>query len=155
MQFITLSNGLVTKVDDEDYEMLSQVPWTAQWNRQRTKHYAVRRERIGPTRKDRKQIAEFMHRIIMDPPKGLFVAHKNGDTLDDRRANLRIVTNRQNSLNNHRVRNGGAHRYRGRWRAQIGRHVKTLHLGYFDNQEEALARVAAFRVSVRGQPETS
>lgn len=40
-----------------------------------------------------------MHRHILDAPQGMTVDHINGDKLDNRRANLRLATNRQNSWN--------------------------------------------------------
>jgi hypothetical protein len=42
---------------------------------------------------------DHLHRIIMNPPKGMHVDHINGDPLDNRRSNLRIVTRSQNLLN--------------------------------------------------------
>ncbi|MFA5291973.1 MAG: HNH endonuclease signature motif containing protein [Phycisphaerae bacterium] len=38
-------------------------------------------------------------RVILNPPKGQVVDHKNRNPLDNRKCNLRIVTNRQNMLN--------------------------------------------------------
>lgn len=40
-----------------------------------------------------------MHRLIMAAPKGVEVDHVNGDGLDNRRANLRLVTRSQNAKN--------------------------------------------------------
>ncbi len=40
-----------------------------------------------------------MHRLIMDAPKGKYVDHRNHDTLDNRRANLRITTSSGNMMN--------------------------------------------------------
>lgn len=38
-----------------------------------------------------------MHRLIMDCPDDMVVDHQSGDTLDNRRDNLRVVTARENS----------------------------------------------------------
>jgi hypothetical protein len=42
---------------------------------------------------------EYLHRHIMKAPKGMMVDHKNGHILDNRRSNLRLVTNRENIMN--------------------------------------------------------
>lgn len=41
----------------------------------------------------------FVHRIIMNCPKDKQIDHINGNGLDNRKKNLRIVSNRENSLN--------------------------------------------------------
>ncbi len=41
----------------------------------------------------------YLHRIIMAPGPGEIVDHANGDPLDNRRKNLRIVTASENGLN--------------------------------------------------------
>ena len=40
-----------------------------------------------------------LHRFIMNPPEGKVVDHKNHNPLDNRRKNLRICTQQQNSMN--------------------------------------------------------
>ena len=41
----------------------------------------------------------YLHRFIMDEPAGMEIDHINGDRLDNRRLNLRVVTRRENSQN--------------------------------------------------------
>jgi hypothetical protein len=41
-----------------------------------------------------------MHTLIMNPPKGKMIDHLNHNGLDNRRHNLKIVTNQENMKNN-------------------------------------------------------
>lgn len=43
--------------------------------------------------------AEFLHRVIMQPPADMVVDHRDGDKLNNRRDNLRICTQKQNAIN--------------------------------------------------------
>jgi|SRR5690606_5995401 len=131
---IPLTQGKVAIVDDEDFEWLSRYRWA--YNKRLG--YAQR-----SIRKDGKLASLAMHRAIMQPPPGMQVDHINGDRLDNRRCNLRIVTNQQNSFN--RQPQKATSQYKGvgwykpyqKWRAKIKINGKTKHLGYFDDEKEA------------------
>ncbi len=78
-----------------------------------------------------------MHRLIMDCPDGMDVDHINGDGLDNRRENLRIVTRSQNLRNRKTFKNSKSgfkgvifNPVNGKWKAIIN-------LGTFDTSEEA------------------
>ena len=45
----------------------------------------------------------YLHRLIMDAPKGYHVHHKNGDTLDNRRCNLEVLTPKLHSIETAKV----------------------------------------------------
>lgn len=87
---------------------------------------------------------EYLHRLIMTPAPGELVDHINGNKLDCRRSNLRIVTNAQN-LWNRGITAHNTSGYKGvtycsdtgRWRAEIRVNRKRIHLGRFDHPEEA------------------
>lgn len=93
----------------------------------------------------RRRIA--MHRLITGAPPELVVDHINGDTLDNRRSNLRIVTLRENAQNTaaHRDSKSGLRgvawdKSAGRWRANaLGKR-----LGYFDDPLAAHAAAVAY-----------
>tara|TARA_R110000824_G_scaffold396554_1_gene598108 strand:- start:1212 stop:1535 length:324 start_codon:yes stop_codon:yes gene_type:complete len=84
-----------------------------------------------------------MQRFIMDAPKGMQVDHINRNPLDNRKSNLRICTNAENSYNTGPQKNNTSG-YKGvswrkdakKWTAYIG-HAPKSHLGYFDTPEEA------------------
>jgi len=131
---IPLTQGKVAIVDDEDFERLSQYKWCYA-----TVGYAVRFEQVNGKRR-----GVFMHRQIMQPPKDLEVDHINGDKLDNRRSNLRIVTRQQNRFNE-RPRKGTSSKYKGvswykqtrRWEAYIKINGKKKRIGYFNDEIEA------------------
>lgn len=85
-----------------------------------------------------------MHRMIMNPPDGMVVDHRNGDTLDNRRENLRVCTPKQN-LQNRKSEKGSSSRYigvhwhtpPGKWLATINPNKQNYSLGHFDSEEDA------------------
>lgn len=87
---------------------------------------------------------ERMHRIIMNAKPGEIVDHINGNGLDNRKKNLRIVSKSQNSSNSKLNCNSssgykGVHKRSdcGKWQARIQVNKKTIHLGYREDPKEA------------------
>ena len=86
-----------------------------------------------------------MHREIMNFPVGLLVDHRNGDTLDNRRENLRVATRSENNCNRRKTSSKTSSQFIGvcfhkrnkRWFAYIRHNKKRIHLGYFDTEIEA------------------
>lgn len=136
---IPLTRGYVTIVDDEDFEWLSKWNWTAIAN-DKGCLYAVRGYHRGSI-----QYRIRIHRLLLgisDP--GIQGDHINGDTLDNRKANLRICTSRQNSQNR-RAKTGtssqykgvGLHKPSGKWTARIMYDGVAISLGAHITEEEA------------------
>ena len=82
-------------VDDEDYERIVETKdkrgkpkkWYCH-NNNTSSDYAMSGDR-----------RDSIHRLVMGNPKGMCVDHINGDTLDNRKENLRVCTISQNSQN--------------------------------------------------------
>jgi len=89
-----------------------------------------------------------LHRVVWkwvtgDWPSDM-IDHKDGVRDNNVWSNLRDVTTQDNNRNAFRKSNNtsgvtGVHRCKARWRAQIRLNRKTVHLGYFDDKDEARA----------------
>ena len=83
-----------------------------------------------------------MHVLIMNPEKGMKVDHINGDTLDNRRSNLRVCTHAENIRNcktykNNKLGVKGVFVHQNRYRARIRFDNKVYELGIHDTIEAA------------------
>lgn len=141
-------------VDDEDKHLLESGEWCV-WSdrgtkrgRARDKLYVSRVVRSGG-----KVRQEYLHRVLLSARHGQMVDHENGDTLDNRRGNIRLATATQNGRNKVVQRNNssgfkGVSRVGERWHAYVCVGRKQTHLGIFDTREAAAVayNVAAARL---------
>lgn len=151
MKTISLTRGLFAIVDDEEHERLSQWKWHAMPNGS-GQFYAARRSRISDGRRPNEpQKLILMHRLIASVPIDLVTDHINGDTLDNRRSNLRCATHTQNMQNRAKKRRS-ASRFKGvtwdrermKWVAVLQADSTVHFLGRFEREEDAgLAYAAA------------
>jgi hypothetical protein len=141
MKKIRLTQDKFALVDDADYEKVSQYKWFYKIG------YAARQQHIGMVEGKQIQRTVFMHRLILDAPEGLEVDHKNMDGLDNRRKNIRLATRTQNQINRGPQQDNTSG-YKGvlwakqnrKWRAYITIKGKTIHLGLYENIEDAAKR---------------
>ena len=95
MKKIPLSKGLVTVVDDEDFEWLSQYKWfAAAASGCEDLHYAVRNVPAPETKHGHRLLR--MHIAIMGASG---IDHRDGDGLNNQKSNLRRATPGQNAAN--------------------------------------------------------
>ena len=88
--FMNLQSNHVVLIDPVDIQHVVKHHWWA--------------DKIGHTYYAKAQVHKksiYMHRVLMLPPKSKEVDHINGNGLDNRRCNLRVVTRRENNLNRH------------------------------------------------------
>jgi hypothetical protein len=101
MKTIPLTRGAIATVDDEDFEWLSSFKWYAlKSNRFGGRYYAVRQ---SSRRGDAKPRTIYMHREILGASPGVLVDHRDHDTLNNQRHNLRPATPSDNAANARRV----------------------------------------------------
>lgn len=151
---IPLTRGYVTVVDDEDYQWLSKYQWRAigtKWVYAATEIPEV----VGKTGKPKPVL---MHRLVLgllDTPRSEYGDHVDGDTLNNRRFNLRITDNKGNQGNRHRPHSDrSTSKYRGvYWNKQIKKWVSRIkvdrvlyHVGNFESERDA---AVAYDVAAR------
>ncbi|WP_298838850.1 HNH endonuclease [uncultured Clostridium sp.] len=102
MKEIKLGKGdYITQVDDGDYVFLNKWKWFAKDGRG-GRFYAYRQEFTGKrySNGDKKYTLIKMHRVILSlSDKNILVDHKDRNTLNNQKNNLRIATSSQNSAN--------------------------------------------------------
>jgi len=132
---IPLTKGMFAIVDESDYEELSKKRWSAT--------FSVNNYYAKSADKNRRGL--YMHRFLLNPPKGMCVDHINGNRLDNRRENLRIVTQAENCRAYCKPLERKKSKFRGvsircdkkKWCANITIGYKNEYLGSFDTQIEA------------------
>ena len=87
---------------------------------------------------------KLLHRVIMGEPDGMFIDHIDHNPHNNCRSNLRIATPQQNSMNRgkHKRNKSGIigvswDKKNEKWLATIALNNKNIHLGRFDDFEEA------------------
>lgn len=119
-------------VDAEDLPLLNKYHWYSQTHNRQYTHGQL----IGNTKK-----RIYLHRLIMDAPKGVDVDHIDGNVLNNSRSNLRLATRSLNNINRGKRNQDTSSKYKGvgyckntgRWVSQCS----TKWLGRHDTQEDA------------------
>lgn len=133
---IPLSKGFYSIVEENDYYHLIKYKWHIQTTKNGDSFYA-KNSSIG-----------MMHRYLLGVnDKSLMVDHINGNTLDNRRVNLRICTRSQNGMNQRpqRRKKDKMCLYKGvtqtgskkKFQARLVLNKKHIYLGTFKTEEEA------------------
>lgn len=146
--------GLVTKLDDEDWDNAIQWSWATMLSGRVTKkrRYVVRQVEL-----EGRRTIILLHRWLTNADASLEVDHINRDTLDNQRHNLRIVTTAQNAAN----RSGASKsesgffgvwliRTTGKWGASIGFNNKMIYIGQYDTAVDAALAYDRKAIELRG-----
>jgi hypothetical protein len=136
---IPLPCGRFALADKEDFPLLSSRSWRAQINGPNAIYavYSQYRKHLGLN-----ALTVGMHRVVMNAPRDQIIDHINGDGLDNRRRNLRIVSSLQNMQNRMKHTVGqstykGIRPLKGRWEARITYGGRRKSIGWFDTEIQA------------------
>lgn len=141
MKEIPLNNGMVTLVDDGDYEMLARNKWQCAARSTKGLYYAYRMITRGGRSRNIS-----MHRLIMgvtDPR--VEIDHKDLNGLNNQKSNLRVATRSQNGANCRKCSKPTSSQFKGvyfrknrnRWHARIKINGQRKSLGFYVNEEDA------------------
>lgn len=149
MKEIKLNQGLITFIDDEDFELVSKYHWYA-YKSNNTFYVQTK------VTKDGKRVNIKMHRLIMNVRGREVIDHKDRNALNNTKSNLRLCNFAQNNCNKAGT---GASKYRGvsirkdkyttkkgeeriykYWVASIEINGKSKQIGSFKTEKEAALR---------------
>ncbi|SDP00958.1 HNH endonuclease [Selenomonas ruminantium] len=129
--YIYDSNGELFLVDADDVEKIAPFRWHC---RKGEKSYVI------GNAPHKKKI--YLHRYLLQVGDfQLKVDHKNHNPRDNRKSNLRICSNWENSVNrSDRDKAGVSYRKdKKKWRAYINLKYRQINLGYYSTEKEARA----------------
>jgi hypothetical protein len=118
-------------IDDEDVDKIKNINWCICIKGELRKKVYVKKVRSNI----------YMHRFLMNEPNSI-VDHINGNTLDNRKLNLRICTHAENMRNvSKKTKNTSGYKgvfwEKGKWKVQLKYNYKSIHLGRFNNKIDA------------------
>lgn len=141
--FVT-TNGLTVIIDKCDEDISCQQSWFAV-KKDHMFYVATNIYDKNLTNKSKLKRVYFHRYILGEIPKGKVIDHINGNSLDNRRVNLRIVSQQQNrrnlggALTNSKsgVRGVYWNKQRNKWHAVIRHNRKNINLGFYNDIEDA------------------
>jgi HNH endonuclease len=121
------------KIDEQDAERVLTFEW----------YISKSKKRLSVRRGDGKKHIWLSRFIMGNPPSNVEVDHINGNTLDNRRLNLRLATRSQNCANKGPSKHTSSFKgvswkqRNGKWCSQIKYRGKVIHIGLYDTEEAA------------------
>lgn len=146
---ISLTRGYECLIDAEDLDCVLAL---GRWHTHKISDRHIYAAHSGVNEQGRKHTV-LLHRIVTRAARGMMVDHLNGNTLDNRKHNLRICTHAENMRNLAGALPTSLTGVRGvspmgrKFRARITLGDKNIHLGTFDTIAEAQdARINAEQI---------
>lgn len=139
--YLNRRNGdvLETFVDTEDLEKIQKHPykWGPKFSKNTQTHY------VNARHSKNKRL--FLHRFILKTPEGYFTDHIDGNTLNNRKSNLRVCTIAENNQNKKAaysnsksgIRGVSFHKQTRKWQADLQMNGKTKYIGLYNSLKDA------------------
>jgi len=135
-------NGLVAMVDDEDYDRISCFKW-----HELPSHNNIYAILFVIVPKGQFVDRLMHHKVLNIKEKNIRIDHIDGNGLNNQKSNLRYATRSQNGMNMDKIKRNGksSSKYKGvwwnrqasKWQAQIRPSKGAIHLGLFNDEEQA------------------
>jgi hypothetical protein len=153
MASFEIRSGFVVIVDDADLEAVKEAgPWHLEKKPNKYSAYVLRHIRVNG-----RDSTQYLHRFLLNAPKGLQVDHIDGNGLNNSRENLRLCSNAENVWNKGAPKNNTSGEkgvcwfpLYGKWLARVGFKGKRVFVGYFENKDDAIAAVREARKALHG-----
>ena len=126
---IELTQGKFALIDVEDIYKVSGYVW----------HYMHPGYAVYKEKGTRKTV--LMHRVITNADDAAVIDHIDRNPLNNKKSNLRETSQLENIRNSKLCDNAKGVWFlerTGRWRAKLNYSMESVHLGYFDSEQEAL-----------------
>lgn len=127
-------------IDDKDQDLVCQYKW----------YLGGSRRRYVMGKKKGQQRYVMLHRLIMNPDADKVIDHINGDTLDNRRCNLRVTTQGKNIANRSALQNNKIEKT-GVTKTKTGKYRVMISCGTFDTPEEASEAYKRVHIFIHGE----
>ena len=127
-------------IDNEDKATANKYNWHLKYDAKSGKYYVATKKTENGKRK-----LYLLHRVLTNADDGYVVDHINGNTLDNRKENLRVCLQKDNVKNVGKRKDGLTSKYKGvcyrdkfkKYVAQISINKKIIHLGLFETELDA------------------
>ena len=126
--------------------------WYASWNKLAGAYYVRSSRPVGGS-------MTFLHRFVTNAPKGADVDHRDHNTLDCRKGNLRVCSHAENMRNRHGAQRNSKSGIRGvywersrqLWRVQVKAKGRKHEIGRFADLNDAAKAAAEARARLHGE----
>ncbi|UCC99622.1 MAG: hypothetical protein JSW66_06995, partial [Phycisphaerales bacterium] len=145
--------GQYAIVDVNDFEWLNQYKWHC------SRYGYAKRSVTESTDQGSRQVDAYMHKVVCPAPAGRLTDHINRSKLDNRKANLRPATRKQNTWNRTTKRGKGKTAYTGiswkkdvkKWRVRLTVNGQRQTFGYYADEVEAARAYDRLAKKYRGE----